>query len=84
MAESAENPTKRIKATVWVYMKNNGDGSASPCFFNSEDAAEKYAENDDERYCEDIDRHTLEFDENGNLLTPNPVHYAEEEDDSEG
>lgn len=70
MSESAEKPTKVIKVKIWVYMQNNGDGSGSPKFFNSSEAAEKYAEDDNERMCEDIDCHTLEIDENGNLLNP--------------
>jgi hypothetical protein len=73
MADSADHTPKRIKATFWVYLLNCGDGSSRPLFFSSEEAAEKYAENDDERHCEDIVQETLEFDENGNLLTPDPA-----------
>ncbi len=71
----------KVKVKFWYYMQNNGDGSASPLFFNSEKAAEAYAENDNERYCDDISFEELEFDIGGNLLTPNPVHYSLEEDE---
>jgi hypothetical protein len=59
-----------IKATVWIYMQNCGDGSAVPKFFTSEEDAEAYADAGDERFCEDVLRRTLEFDENGVLLNP--------------
>ena len=59
-----------MKATVWIYNRNNYDGSSSACFFKSESDAEKYAEEDTERFCDDINSHTFEFDENGVLLNP--------------
>ena len=64
---------KTIKVKFAVYTRNNGDGSSSPSFFKSVEAAEKYAENDDERNCDDVEMHTLEFDLDGNLLTPEPT-----------
>jgi hypothetical protein len=62
-----------MKATIWIYSQNNGDGSASPVVFGSREAAEAYAEPDDERFGEDIKSVGLEFDEQGKLLTPDPV-----------
>jgi hypothetical protein len=73
MADEANSPPKRIKVKLWIYVKNGGDGSCSTSLFSSEEAAEKYAEPDDERYQEDIQQETFEVDENGNLLTPDPV-----------
>ena len=57
-----------MKITFAVYMRNNGDGSGSPMFFRDEASAEKYAENHDERMCEDIEMHTIEVDANGQLV----------------
>ena len=75
---SSQHIVKTITVTVWVYIQNLGDGSARAKFFNSEEAAEKYAAHDDERYCDDIYGKTLEFDMDGMLVTPNPIHYSEE------
>ena len=62
-----------IKVKFAIYNKNLGDGSCHPCFFRCTDDAEVYAEIDakefDERLCDDISFHELEFDLNGNLLT---------------
>lgn len=62
-------------------MSSNGDGSASALFFKSEKGAEKYAEKDDERFCDDIYSKELEFDENGVLLNPSIVDEDEEDSD---
>ena len=61
-----------MKVKFWSYTQNGGDGSAYPLFFATEKDAEKYAEKHggDERYCDDINCHSLEFDENGKLLNP--------------
>jgi hypothetical protein len=61
---------KPTEISFAVYMRNNGDGSGSPCFFPDEEAAEAYAGEDDERYCEDISTFTLMVDEKGNLVQP--------------
>lgn len=45
---------KEIKVTMWLYMRNGGDGSASAKFFPTEQKAEQAAEEDDERFCDDI------------------------------
>lgn len=66
---------------MWVHISSNGDGSASALFFSTEEAAEKYASHDDERFCDDIYKKTLEFSLDGELVTPNPVHYKDEGDD---
>ena len=57
-----------MKTRIWIYIKNLGDGSASIRFFSSKEEAEKYAENDDERFCDDINEYILDFDSNGELL----------------
>lgn len=66
-----------MKVKFWVHIHNMGDGSAVAKFFNSKEAAEAFAEGDDERFCEDVEPKELEFDEQGNLLTPNPKHWNE-------
>lgn len=60
------------KLDFWFYIQNAGDGSAYVRFFNSEADAEAYAENDDERYCDDICQESLEFDSKTGKLT-NPT-----------
>lgn len=66
----------KVKLGVWIY--NLGDGSAVARIFESEKAAQKYADRHEressccERLCDDIHSITLEFDKNGNLLNP---HY---------
>lgn len=73
-----------MKVKLWYFIKNCGDGSCVPKFFKSKKAAENYAEFFDERFCEDVDSVTLEFDDDGNLVTPEPQidewtrKYAEE------
>ena len=67
-----------IKVKVWVHIHNLGDGSAAAMFFSSEAAAEKYASHDDERYCDDVYEKELEFDLNGNLVSPDPVHWKDQ------
>lgn len=67
------NAKKTFKVTFGYYVQNNGDGSASVLFFKNEENAEKYAGDDDERFTDgDCGTETLEFDEGGNLLTPEP------------
>lgn len=61
-----------IKVNFWIYTQNLGDGSCGNKFFRSEDSAEKYASYDDERMCDDINKYSLEFDLEGNLITPEP------------
>lgn len=61
-----ENETIKVKFYTWAC--NQGDGSVVVRFYNSRESAEKAAENDEERYCDDIDSHTLEFDRSGNLI----------------
>lgn len=61
-----------IKVRLWTYIKNFGDGSYGIRFFKTKDAAETYASYDDERCCDDINLYELEFDLEGNLITPDP------------
>ena len=62
-----------MKVTLGVYIENLGDGSAWPRFFNTEEEAEVYAQQQEEEYCaermcDDTGVVTLVFDEEGNLL----------------
>lgn len=66
-----------IKVKFWVYTENLGDGSSASRFFSSEAAAEKYAAYDEERFSDDINEKKLEFDLNGNLVSPEPIHWKE-------
>jgi len=50
-----------LKVKFAVYVQNNGDGSASARFFSNVELAEKAAEEDNERFCEDIETHELEI-----------------------
>ena len=65
-----------MKVTLGVWIKNLGDGSASPKFFNSEKEARAYADKHEEkcdwaeRMCDDTMSVTLEFDDDGKLLNP--------------
>ena len=61
-----------IKAKFWYYIQNAGDGSCYPKFFKTLASAKEYASYDNERYCDDIEFKELEFDLEGNLLTPEP------------
>lgn len=62
-----------MKTKIWTYSENLGDGSVSVRFFNSEEDAEAYAENDHERSCDDIECHVLVFDDDGKLLNPSTI-----------
>lgn len=64
-----------MKVKVWTYVENLGDGSCAVRFFNSREEAEAFAGEDDERYCDDINPETLEFDDNGVLLNPDKRNY---------
>lgn len=64
-----------IKTKFWVYLKNLGDGSVAARCFKSEKSAERYASFDNERYSDDVYEKSLEFDLEGNLVTPEPIHY---------
>jgi hypothetical protein len=63
-----------MKARVWMYAENSGDGSVNVRFFASKKDAETYATKDEEdygdRFCDDISYQDLEFDESGTLLNP--------------
>jgi hypothetical protein len=60
-----------MKVKFGYYVQNNGDGSASVLFFKNLANAEAYAGDNDERFTDgDTGEKTLEFDEDGNLLTP--------------
>lgn len=64
--------SKTIKTCIWIYTQNLGDGSVAARCFDSQEVAEDYASYDNERSNDDIDFIDLEFDLDGNLLTPNP------------
>lgn len=53
---------KTVKVSFAVYMRSNGDGSASPIFYANEELAEKAAEKDDERFGDDVTTMELEID----------------------
>lgn len=60
-----------MKVKVWTYVENLGDGSCAVRFFNTEEEASAYADDDNsDRFCDDINPETLEFDESGKLLNP--------------
>lgn len=58
-----------MKIKLWIYAANNGDGSTSTYFFNSKEEAEKYAKDDNERFCDDIWETTIKISSKGKLLT---------------
>lgn len=62
----------KMKIKLFIYMQNMGDGSVAARFFKTAESADNYASYDNERMCDDIDHVTLEFDDAGNLLTPEP------------
>ena len=61
------------KVKIWVFIEDLGDGSAALRVFGSEEKANSYADHVDskhysQRFCDDIDDLSLEFDENGKLI----------------
>ena len=61
---------KTFKIKLFLYIQNNGDGSASARFMAGEALAEKLAEKSNERLCDDIQTHELEVDaETGEIVT---------------
>jgi len=60
-----------MKTMLWMHIANAGDGGAYVKFFNTEAEARFSAEQDDERFCSDVQSEVFEFDENGKLLNPN-------------
>ena len=77
---------KTIKVKFAVYTQNQGDGSASPRLYATEELAEKAAEKDDERFCEDICALELVVDvETGEIVSgveTKVVDDGDEEDES--
>ena len=63
-----------MKITLGVFVQDNGDGSASAFFFNTEAEANEYADKAfdiyEQRLCDDVDSVSLEFDDDGTLLNP--------------
>lgn len=67
-----------MKITLWSLASSCGDGSSVAILFDSREAAEKY--NQDQMQLgysecdefENISSHTLDIDENGKIITPNP------------
>jgi len=66
-----------MKVKFAIYVSNGQDGSANVHFFKNEEGAEKYASRDDCRFEDDVRTVELEFDNDGNLLTGDPVHWME-------
>ena len=62
-----------MQVTFWRYIRSNGDGSCSVKYFKTKAAAQKFASYDDERFCDDVEIQTLDFDSDGNLTTPDPI-----------
>ena len=62
-----------MKTKVWMHIANAGDGGAYVKFFNTEDEANFSAEQDDERYCDDVQSQVFEFDKDGKLLNPDRI-----------
>jgi len=62
-----------MKLQVWMHLVNSGDGGAYVKFFNTKEDAEFSADQDDERFCDDVQTHTFEFDDYGKLLNPDLV-----------
>lgn len=57
-----------MKVTFNIYIENLGDGSVRVNFFNSTEEAEAKASLSDERFCDDVQKKTLEFDDSGKLI----------------
>lgn len=58
----------KMKVKFTIFIENQGDGSVRARFFRTETEAEQFAQEDDERFCEDIQVVELEFDERGLLV----------------
>ncbi|MFA5125141.1 MAG: hypothetical protein WC473_04980 [Patescibacteria group bacterium] len=56
-----------MKVELFVFIRKNGDGSASTFFFNTMEEANNYAEDQVERFDDDIKSSTLILDDNGKL-----------------
>ena len=73
------NVDGRFSIKVWTYVENLGDGSCAVRFFSTREAAEEFAAEDDERFCDDINLETLEFDEGPSgkiLLNPDKRNHS--------
>lgn len=70
------------KLAVYVWTRDNGDGSPSPVFFPTRELAEYQAQLWEERgltrYCDDISCEILEIDSDGFIVPPNYL-YDENE-----
>jgi hypothetical protein len=62
MKKPEAKDSKVIFVKPYVYVSNQGDGSANVNFFNTSEEAEAYAEPDGERYGDDIFPVTLVID----------------------
>lgn len=68
MKKTKEKPNT-LTVKFWIYVRNLGDGSTALYFFNKCSEAESFAEQDDERYCDDVYQKTLKVDlDTGKLL----------------
>lgn len=58
-----------IRVKYWEYVASSGDGSCSVYQFRTQELAEKYAENDRERFCDDISEVSFLINLDGTLVT---------------
>jgi hypothetical protein len=71
-----ESEKRVLRVQFWVFIENLYDGSATARFFKTQADAEKYAEEDDERFCDDIFAKELLIDaETGELLNPHESNF---------
>lgn len=79
-----QDKPQTIKFKFWCYVENSGDGSAYTRFFDSEEAAERYAKFDQEYgdgFTDSVSRKELEFTLDGQLVITNPVHREDDGSD---
>lgn len=79
--DNTQDKPQTLKVKFWYYVQNGGDGSAHSRFFDSLEAAERYAKFDEEYgdgFTEAISSQTLEFTLDGQLYTPNPIHNRDD------
>lgn len=59
-----KQPSNSLPFTLnlWVYIENCGDGSAVARFYNTEEEANSAADEDDERFCDDVYETSITID----------------------
>ena len=75
-----EQPEKaEIKLKFQVFVRDNGDGSASPLFFNKPEEAREYSEGENQWLCDDIFQETIVINGLGKIKEiPKREEYEEE------